>query len=820
MGKSSDTKLAAAARREMAAEAINAFNKMVPMLENFASGLVGRRISVKPSQSTYSTPDALYIRPPYALGGTAAGHVRAACGTHDGDGRPLCPACGRRDEVMSRVFHEISHHVYGSFKDVSGNRLVSALEASGMHERANFARNAQQSKRTSGDLAPIGRFVDEFSGFVLNVFEDIRVDKLMREARPGTGDLQASLASEAIGEIDWENVSPNAQATMAPLLISYGADVDEILHPYVAETVSEPAIQAIMEEINLAHNNGDSLIIAFKYIDEMKKYGFYGGPQEDEKESGEGGTSEPAVNEGESSDSGSEAPEESGSEAPEESDSEAPEESDSEETEESDSEAPEESDSEAPEESGSEETEGSGSEATEESDSEATEGSGSEAPGDNQEGGNGEESDGNDGSGTDGPDSDDQEGSVLEGGGEPDSPGTPGSEGGSGRDGDQAGSDDGKGSSESEGAPGEDAGRGGGVRQNNDRTYDGDMRDSRADSGDDGGGERRDEGNVDDDSETLPPEDFGSEFSSIDEAKEAFEKILGHDKAGAPEESPSDSIEISKLVSVFEYFDSPSDKLSGVDFKKQDVNNRKVVPAPDELVLGPSILHLRKALEFNKRAAYQKNRTSGRVDASALGKRAWNNDDRLFQKKTIPGKRDYAVLIGVDISGSTAGSMGRIIEIELEAVRAQAELCRRAGIQFAVFAHTGSHSELIIREIKSFRDPWNDTARHKLFSLRPMSANYDGHTLEFYRKQIDKVNVTDKIIMYYSDGKMPAENYEEELKILKREIKECKRRNITLMGVGVRTDDPKKYGMDFVRYDDSQDVVKVVRHLGNRLSES
>ena len=76
---------------------------------------------------------------------------------------------------------------------------------------------------------------------------------------------------------------------------------------------------------------------------------------------------------------------------------------------------------------------------------------------------------------------------------------------------------------------------------------------------------------------------------------------------------------------------------------------------------------------------------------------------------------------------------------------------------------------------------------------------------------------TDKILMYYTDGAMPASNYEEELKVIKSEIEYCKKNDITLMAVGMGVDSPKDHGFDTFRLDDEKGYRKVVEHLGKRL---
>jgi hypothetical protein len=246
---------------------------------------------------------------------------------------------------------------------------------------------------------------------------------------------------------------------------------------------------------------------------------------------------------------------------------------------------------------------------------------------------------------------------------------------------------------------------------------------------------------------------------------------------------------------------------------------------PPETILGPALTRMRVTFTDNARGKDEPHLKSGRVNGRVLGRRAWAEDERLFRRRIQPGKKSYFVLIGMDVSGST---LGRNIQLEKRAVMAQAELCHRMGIKFAVFAHSGNHHsprgtrgdglDLDIYVIKDDRQPWNEDTKAALREIGPDSANLDGHTLEYYRKYIQRRPETDKVILYYTDGKMPAENFDEELVILEREIKVCKRQRITLLGVGIRTNSPVRHGLDTVEVTTDEDIVKVVRHLEKRLS--
>jgi len=288
------------------------------------------------------------------------------------------------------------------------------------------------------------------------------------------------------------------------------------------------------------------------------------------------------------------------------------------------------------------------------------------------------------------------------------------------------------------------------------------------------------------------------------------------------------------------YFETPSREVTqvnefdvknpghSIDSERFSINDRVRLGVDADMdipegVMGPALLQLRRLFSDNQTAAHEHNRRSGRVDKRVLGQRAWNDDSRLFTKKRLPAKKDYAVLIGIDLSSSTFGDN---IVLAKRAAFAQAELCQRLGVKFAVYAHNctaernlsgDAEFAMDIYKIKSFDNPWDDAAKRVIASLCPHGGNLDGHTMEYYRRRLDEVEATDKILLYYTDGKMPAANHDEELEVLQREIKTCRQRRYTLLGVGIRTDSPVRHGLDTVEVHEDEDLKKVVEHLGKRL---
>jgi len=260
-------------------------------------------------------------------------------------------------------------------------------------------------------------------------------------------------------------------------------------------------------------------------------------------------------------------------------------------------------------------------------------------------------------------------------------------------------------------------------------------------------------------------------------------------------------------------------KLNSADLHWMGVECNTDIP---ESILGSALLKTRRIFSDNKNSSYQPNLRSGRVNSKVLGRRAWNDDDRLFGKKRIPAKRDYAVQVMVDISSSNFGD--NLVRLK-RSVIAQAELMHRVGVDFSIVAHSASAGRarrgyaLHLHHVKDWSEPWNAETRTRAERIVPMGGNLDGHAMEYGRRRLESTSATDKILLYYTDGKMPAANHDEELEVLERQIKLAKRAGITLLGVGMDTDSPLRHGLDTVMVSTDDDIKSVVEHLGKRLAK-
>jgi hypothetical protein len=130
---------------------------------------------------------------------------------------------------------------------------------------------------------------------------------------------------------------------------------------------------------------------------------------------------------------------------------------------------------------------------------------------------------------------------------------------------------------------------------------------------------------------------------------------------------------------------------------------------------------------------------------------------------------------------------------------------------------------------KNFAEPWDTTAKVAVSSLSSSEQNLDGVTLQTYINMLLTQRATDRLLLYYTDGAMPAEDSTAQRRLL---ISECRRakalsmlpdRRLHLIGVGVGTDSPKEYGMDTIEVskDEGADgIARVVEGLAVRIART
>lgn len=848
-------------RVDRAKLALQAFRTLQPTLTAYAQMLTGRPdVKVVAAAHDNGSTDGgnIYYRPPIELGDRIP-HQRWYCDKRDEDGHLLCPACEQRESVLATIYHEIAHIWFKSFDKVSDKHrretMLESVKIFGDDYAKAIAERIEKLPRDvvgSGYMVMAGE-VSEFLPTIVNALEDARVNRELFRSLPGTKVMFDASTRRIFAEgveqqdtdgewkkIQWRDYKLNAQIICAIFCAASGYNYEGWFHEKVIESMADEELSALVAKCDLTYSMGEVYSLSFPILHRLRELGYCisekdpmppmpsdeGEPGEEERSGGEGEGSDEAGSSG--SDSSGEDDSPGGDKAGESASS------------------PEmDSTGESP------GADGTSPDGTGKVDREEAEGSAEADPpagGDaGREGGDTDlcDASGEDRRGHDSPRDDDL---AKDDRGAPEA-----GAGDSGEAADESSSEstahEGTGDIGGDSTDVRDAGRldrtkvdsGSGDAAG---TEDVGEPDASPDGDEDG---LVDTGSFDrgtravTDGDYVPPKP-APPLGTSDDVKVAVHKLGDHEErpysAEMKIEAEKDAAAMKVAIVQGVYFEMPSVDVYGITEYKFPAGPAWRASGgsahraarmfgvtgdfdPTETILGPALLRARVVFADNQRARYERNLKAGKVSTRHLGRRAPVGDDRLMQRKILPGKKSYFVLIAIDVSASTAG---RNITLAKQVAMAEAELLSRLGIAFAVYAHSGGSApessamyQLHMYKVKGAEEPWNEATRVRVRSLGPDSANLDGHSLEFYRKILDTRSETNKILHYYSDGAMPCENFAEELAILKREIQKCRRSRYTLLGVGIRTNAPKQHGLETVEVHQQGDIVKVIDHLQKNL---
>lgn len=801
---------------QQAWRARSAMQGMLPSLTEFANSVSASLggptdLVVKIGSRPMTDGHTVYCPPSMELG-LIVQHDRRVCSIRGADDNMLCPACHRIDVVSSHFLHEIAHVIANSFEKCYDRSKVAALKRAlrnaGTGKRADELRKrVEQVAEQTNDYWAIARSVSPFLNGILNCLEDARVNQRMYEARPGTRKMfhgkALRIARDGIeqdsGEtVHWNELPLNSQMKIGILLSAFDyRDLLEVLDERIQEAMSDPELTRLVSKAARAPGVKDIYELSFDVLERSRQLGYFldeNDPEDEQEQEMEASLNNPNQEEGESEQSESSSESESAPEPQDDGDGEpGGDAGENGEESEGDSEPAEGDDADA-----SDDSEQDGDDASESKSSTQEEGDAESEESEPQE----------------------SEGSEPQ---ESEDDGTP-SEGAvkSGSEDDIEGDEGEGGESEPESGT-EDVDRECGTGEMGEHSNQQDI--------DQHGDYDFDEGEELDD---LDDDDL--EMGTAEEAEEAMQLFGEHDEDGEvmEENDPDDEDAAAMELAVLqgEHFDEPSPHLIGFHVHQHGKPNRpgkedcwdpysSYSLHPDEVkppegIVNQSIMRLRRIFAENKRAKRSPHR-SGRVNASRLASVRTGNKE-VFTRASLPGKRDYSVVLALDISGSTRGSGIRTIK---EIGFATAELMNRLGVDFCVYAHEGNPVgswptqafEQDVWEVKTWNQPWDNLAKERLSGLVPGYNNLDGHAMEFFRKVLDQQTTTDRIILYFTDGTMPEANKYEEAKILRRELLTCQRRGYTVIGVGIGTDSPKQHGLDTVVVRGHSDVPKVVSKL-------
>lgn len=739
------------------------------------------KLDVKPHSSQAVTDGkTVWLPVPLALGDETLEHDKSLCGLRDlADMKMLCPMCEVEDGIDAMVFHESAHITEKSFEKLNGRTFLKIvqpivepyLDQLPLDKRDKIEREIRQ------ETAPMiaSSKLDPWLPFALNIIEDIYVNRRLYKYREGV-EVAMKLTSRktfenGIEDLNsesnhlWKDNDPTAQALISAYLAGQGLeDLGSCLHPD-HDLTNDPEVLAIVGKIPGHCAIQDRVELAMKLMMHLRSLGYcptkstspLPPPPPPTEPQGE---TEPQPPQGESE------PEPGKGES-------------------GDQEGEAEEDDEAESNHGEE----SNDEADPSGNPEASE---SEDEGD-------EEEDGSESSESD---------SISESSVEPENEDEDEMTGkGRGHSEETEESDDDEGESEDgqvEGQIGEEP-----VEPENET----------------GSTEPTEE------STWEPPTDDEVD-EALNRARKMLEEIMGHDEYGPSNSNSSQDGDVIKQVIEQAGFDHPSESLrGGVDLQtKNDYPyNDPNLYAPEIKVpkhmLTPPLSRLRVVFSSNKKTGIERSLKSGtRLDTMHLY-RAGTDDKRIFGKRNVPKNRDWFVLIGLDFSGSTDAN-GADAAHKM-AGHAVGELLYQLDIKFEMYAHTSGtkrdqdgNTQLALEHvlIKGVDENWRDkSVQRMLFSQRGRGCNLDGHSLEQYRKRIEAQRATDKLLLYFTDGAMPALNAHEELPILKENIEILRRSRTTLIGVGYRTDSPKQHGLDTIEINGPEDIASIVKGLEDRL---
>jgi nitric oxide reductase NorD protein len=131
-------------------------------------------------------------------------------------------------------------------------------------------------------------------------------------------------------------------------------------------------------------------------------------------------------------------------------------------------------------------------------------------------------------------------------------------------------------------------------------------------------------------------------------------------------------------------------------------------------------------------------------------------DDRLYEA-VRPMRRDIAIMLLVDISGSTdswVGDTRRIIDVEKEALLLVCEALDALGDRYAVLAFSGEGPEAVsLLRVKEFTERYGAMVRHRIGTLEPDRYTRAGAALRHATAALSRESVRHRLLLVLSDGK-------------------------------------------------------------------
>jgi nitric oxide reductase NorD protein len=144
------------------------------------------------------------------------------------------------------------------------------------------------------------------------------------------------------------------------------------------------------------------------------------------------------------------------------------------------------------------------------------------------------------------------------------------------------------------------------------------------------------------------------------------------------------------------------------------------------------------------------------VDAESARRAGGDPDGRVFETQRLE-RRDLAVLVLVDVSGSTDGWISdqrRVIDVEREALLLVSHALDALGEPFSVMAFSGEGPQgVVIREIKRFTEPYNRAVALRIAGIEPEHFTRTGSAVRHAAASLAAQPARHRLLLLLTDGK-------------------------------------------------------------------
>ncbi|HJU99712.1 MAG TPA: VWA domain-containing protein [Burkholderiaceae bacterium] len=144
------------------------------------------------------------------------------------------------------------------------------------------------------------------------------------------------------------------------------------------------------------------------------------------------------------------------------------------------------------------------------------------------------------------------------------------------------------------------------------------------------------------------------------------------------------------------------------------------------------------------------------VDAESARRAGGEPDGRVFETQRLE-RRDLAVLVLVDVSGSTDGWISdqrRVIDVEREALLLVSHALDALGEPFGVQAFSGEGREgVVVRDLKRFAEPYSQAVALRIAGIEPEHYTRTGSAVRHAAATLAAQPARHRLLLLLTDGK-------------------------------------------------------------------